>query len=150
MIYNVTVGGKTYKFNTQKEQEDFINQGYGNHTRMNLGNSVTLISKQDNKQSLNPNKTYNVKLPEVEVTNGQTKIQNIGHNDPIISQIFQGNYFGKKFVPTEQNINHYLNLYKGDTFVEKGWVMKVEWMLLKSRELLLQQHLVYLMLPLGS
>lgn len=129
MTYDVIVGGKTYKFNTQKEQEDFINQGYGNHTRMNLGNSVTLISKQDNKQSLNPNKTYNVQLPEVEVTNGQTKIQNTGHNDPIISQIFQGNYFGKKFVPTEQNINHYLNLYKGDKqnnekFAPKEW-MKV-------------------------
>lgn len=121
MTYDITVGGKTYKFNTQKEQEDFINQGYINHNRMYVGNNIALTSKPDNKPLLNPNKTYNVQLPEVEVTNGQTKIQNTGHNDPIISQIFQGNYFGKKFVPTEQNINHYLNLYKGDTFVEKGW-----------------------------
>jgi hypothetical protein len=40
---------------------------------MNLGNSVTLISKPDNKPLLDPNKTYNVQLPEVEVANGQTK-----------------------------------------------------------------------------
>lgn len=135
MTYDVIVGGKTYKFNTQKEQEDFINQGYGNHTRMNLGNSITLISKPDNKPLLDPNKTYNVQLPEVEVTNGQTKIQNTGHNDPIISQIFQGNYFGKKFVPTEQNINHYLNLYKGDKQNNEKFAPK-EWMKIGGMHLL--------------
>lgn len=129
MTYDVIVGGKTYKFNTQKEQEDFINQGYINHNRMYVGNNIALTSKPDNKPLLDPNKTYNVQLPEVEVTNGQTKTQNTGHNDPIFSQIFQGNYFGKKFVPTEQNINHYLNLYKGDRqnnekFAPKEW-MKV-------------------------
>lgn len=129
MTYDVIVGGKTYKFNTQKEQEDFINQGYINHNRMYVGNNIALTSKPDNKPLLDPNKTYNAQLSEVEVTNGQTKIQNTGHNDPIISQIFQGNYFGKKFVPTEQNISHYLNLYKGDKqnnekFAPKEW-MKV-------------------------
>lgn len=48
-------------------------------------------------------------------------------NDPIRAQIFKGEYNGKKFTPTDDNIKHYLKLYDSDKHINKEYSSE-EWM----------------------
>ena len=73
-------------------------------------------------QAKRPNNLETQKIPEQDT---QIEI------DPIKQSIFDGFYNGHKFTPTEQNINHYLNLYKKEleSYDPQKWFYEgIDWM----------------------
>lgn len=61
-------------------------------------------------------------LTEIEVSGkAPTKSSEPVQIDPIRNKIFEGEYYGRKFVPTPNNIQHFLDLYESDKHIGKEY-----------------------------
>lgn len=107
--FNLPNGGKSPVFQNGNEASEWYVQHYPIH-----GYRITTNSPN---QQLVTNTSGNItQLPQVTVTAVAPKIE----DQQIRAQIMSGNYKGTKFIPTEANIKHYLDLYEKDKQVNKA------------------------------
>lgn len=77
-----------------------------------------IIPNQDIEYDPSDNQYYKVHhLPDAKVEAPSLS----AYNDPNYTNILTGNYYGHKFVPTEQNVKYYQKLYENDHKVREGW-----------------------------
>lgn len=77
-----------------------------------------IIPNQDIEYDSSDNQYYKVThLPDTKVEAPSLS----AYNDPNYTNILTGNYYGHKFVPTEQNVKYYQKLYEKDHKVREGW-----------------------------
>lgn len=77
-----------------------------------------IIPNQDIEYDPSDNQYYKVHhLPDAKVEAPSLS----AYNDPNYINILTGNYYGHKFVPTEQNVKYYQRLYENDHNVREGW-----------------------------
>lgn len=105
--------GQSKSFKNSEEAQAFFDQNYGK------GYSMEITSQTDSKGEITIN---GGELPEVVVTGkAPDKPKEKEPVDPIRAAIFEGRYNGRKFVPTMQNIQHYLDLYESDKRIAEGY-----------------------------
>lgn len=76
------------------------------------------ITNQPVQKQVQDNPVIN--LPEVTVYPNAAVKKESEQDQQNKTQIINGNYFGHKFTPTDQNINHYMNLYDKDKQVHNA------------------------------
>lgn len=77
-----------------------------------------IIPNQDIEYDSSDNQYYKVThLPDTKVEAPSLS----AYNDPNYTNILTGNYYGHKFVPTEQNVKYYQKLYEKDHKVREGY-----------------------------
>ena len=109
----VLPNGTKKTFQNSSEAQQFFDENYGK------GYSMEITSTTDNNGEVTIN---GGELPEVLVT-GQApdKPKEPDPVDPIREAIFEGRYNGRKFTPTPDNIQHYLDLYESDKRIAEGY-----------------------------
>ena len=77
-----------------------------------------IIPNQDIEYDSSDNQYYKVHhLPDAKVEAPSLS----AYNDPNYTNILTGNYYGHKFVPTEQNVKYYQRLYENDHKIREGY-----------------------------
>ena len=77
-----------------------------------------IIPNQDIEYDPSDNQYYKVHhLPDAKVEAPSLS----AYNDPNYTNILTGNYYGHKFVPTEQNVKYYQRLYENDHKIREGY-----------------------------
>lgn len=77
-----------------------------------------IIPNQDIEYDPSDNQYYKVHhLPDAKVEAPSLS----AYNDPNYTNILTGNYYGHKFVPTEQNVKYYQKLYENDHKIREGY-----------------------------
>lgn len=77
-----------------------------------------IIPNQDIEYDSSDNQYYKVThLPDTKVEAPSLS----AYNDPNYTNILTGNYYGHKFVPTEQNVKYYQKLYENDHKIREGY-----------------------------
>ncbi len=100
---------KTFKNSTEAQQ--YFDDNYGD------GYSMEMVSQTDDGGEVTIN---GGELPEVVVT-GEGTPKEPEPVDPVRAAIFEGRYNGRKFTPTPQNIQHFLDLYDSDKRISEGY-----------------------------
>lgn len=108
--------GQSRTFKNSAEAQRFFEQNYGDSY------SMEITSQTDNNGEVTIN---GGKLPEVTVIGkAPDKSKEPEPIDPIRAGIFEGRYNGRRFTPTTQNIQHFLDLYESDKRIAKGYGAK--------------------------
>lgn len=83
-----------------------------------VDSSGNIIPNQDIEYDSSDNQYYKVThLPDTKVEAPSLS----AYNDPNYTNILTGNYYGHKFVPTEQNVKYYQKLYENDHKIREGY-----------------------------
>lgn len=123
LYFNSTNGTQRVGFDNEDDMQDFAQKVAPEAKQSWRNNGFDLVLLEPNTKVIN--------LPEIEVFGDTSKqnntqkqpkqTQKVYQSDPIIQSIFNGFYNGHKFTPTEQNIRHYLDMYKNDKHVNEEY-----------------------------
>ena len=100
---------KTFKNSTEAQQ--YFDDNYGDDY------SMEIVSQTDNGGEVTINRG---ELSKVVVTGKRTP-KEPEPVDPVRAAIFEGRYNGRKFTPTPQNIQHFLDLYDSDKRISEEY-----------------------------
>lgn len=98
-------------FKNSTEAQQYFDDNYGD------GYSMEIVSQTDDGGKVTIN---GEELPEV-VGTGKGTPKEPEPVDPVRAAIFEGRYNGRKFTPTPQNIQHFLDLYDSDKRISEEY-----------------------------